>query len=225
MAGSGVARPTRLERALARDRAAPRATPLEALRLARRRWFAGERLDMRTLAGELRVSRATLYSWVGNRERLIGEVIWSFAEEGLRQSRAAATGSGADYVIDVFQRFIALNAGFEPLRRFIAQDAELALRVLTSKGGPVQQRMIAACRQLLVEQVEDGALGLALDLDTLAYVVIRVAESFLYSDLITGNRPDVAKAVAVVRVLLHAAPPPSRSGRSRGARGSRGVRR
>src|SRR5690242_2266002 len=65
---------TPLERAL-RD---PRPTPVDALALARRRWLAGERLDMGALAKELGVSRATLYSWVGSRERLIGEVIWSF---------------------------------------------------------------------------------------------------------------------------------------------------
>jgi hypothetical protein len=200
------ARPTRLERALAAERSAPRPTPLEALALARRRWAAGERLDMGTLARALRVSRATLYSWVGNRERLIGEVVWSFAEQGLAQARAAARGAGAAYVLDVFQGFIRLNAEFEPLRRFIAEDPGFALRVLTSKDGPVQQRMIAGCRVLLAEQVTAGALAPALDLDTLAYVIIRVAESFLYSDLITGHQPDVGKAVEVVRVLLGASP-------------------
>jgi hypothetical protein len=54
-----MARTTALERARA---AAPRPTPLDALGLARRRWLAGERLDMGALAKELGVSRATLYS-------------------------------------------------------------------------------------------------------------------------------------------------------------------
>jgi tetracycline repressor-like protein len=67
--------------------------------------------------------------------------------------------------------------------------------------------MIAACRALLVEQIAAGRLTPAIDLDTLAYVIIRVAESFLYSDVITGNQPDVGKAVEVVRVLLGVAPP------------------
>jgi hypothetical protein len=200
----------------------PRPTPLEALALARRRWLAGERLDMGTLARDLRVSRATLYSWVGNRERLIGEVIWSFAERGLAQARDAARGTGPAYVLDVFERFIVLNAAFEPLRLFIAQDPELALRVLTSKDSPVQQRMIAACRALLIEQIEAGRLVPALDLDTLAYVVIRVAESFLYSDLITGSQPDVGKAVEVVRVLLGVSP---RGRRAEPASRSRAPRR
>jgi len=197
-------RPTALERALASDGAAARPTPLDALRLARRRWLAGERLDMGALAKELGISRATLYSWVGSRERLIGEVIWSFAEEGIRQARESASGSGAEYVAEVVERFARLNAAFEPLRRFVGQDPELALRVLTSKNGPVQGRMIAVARELLEEQVANGTLTPALDLDTLAYLMIRVNESFLYSDVITGSEPDVDKAIEIVRLLLRA---------------------
>jgi AcrR family transcriptional regulator len=197
----GMARTTALERALD---AKPRPAPLDALQLARRRWLASERLDMGTLAKELGISRATLYSWVGSRERLIGEVIWSFAEEGLRQATEAARGSGAEYVVDVVQRFGRLNASFEPLRRFIEQDPELALRILTSKKGPVQERMIAAARELLAEQVAAGKLSPPLDIDTLAYLLIRVNESFIYSDVITGSEPDVDKAVEVVRLLLRA---------------------
>jgi AcrR family transcriptional regulator len=194
-----MARPTALERARA---VAPRPTPLDALRLARRRWFANERLDMGALARELGVSRATLYSWVGSRERLIGEVIWSFAEEGLRQALEEARGSGAEYILDVVERFARMNAAFGPLRRFIEQDPELALRVLTSKNGPVQERMIDAARELLAGQVAAGELTPALDLDTLAYLLIRVNESFLYSDVITGSEPDVDKALEAIRLLL-----------------------
>jgi tetracycline repressor-like protein len=99
-----------------------------------------------------------------------------------------------------------MNASFPPLHRFLEQEPELALRLLTSKHGPVQGRMIAAAKQLLEEQVEAGALTPALDVDTLAYLIIRVAESFIYSDVITGSEPDVEKAVEVVRVLLTAPP-------------------
>jgi AcrR family transcriptional regulator len=196
-----MARTTALERAL---EAPPRPTPVDALRLARRKWLAGERLDMGALAKALGVSRATLYSWVGSRERLIGEVIWSLAENGLRQATDAARGEGAEYVVDVVERFATLNASFEPLRRFIEQDPELALRILTSKKGPVQDRMIAAARELLAAQVEAGKLTLPLDIDTLAYLLIRVNESFIYSDVIAGSEPDVGKAVAAVRLLLRA---------------------
>jgi AcrR family transcriptional regulator len=211
---------TPLERALDSSQDAPRATPLDALRQARQRWLAGERLDMGALAHDLGVSRATLYTWVGSKERLLGEVLWSFAEDGLAQATEAATGTGADYILDVFERFDRMNASFPPLHRFLEQEPELALRLLTSKHGPVQGRMIAVAKKLLEDQVEAGALTPALDVDTLAYLIIRVAESFIYSDVITGSEPDVEKAVEVVRILLTAPPqaPATLRGRTKSSR-------
>jgi AcrR family transcriptional regulator len=200
---------TALERALIQP-AAPKPTPLDALRLARQRFLAGERLEMGALAEELGISRATLYTWVGSKDRLLGEVLWSFAGDGLKQVIAQAEGTGADYILDVFERFARMNASFAPVLRFVKQEPELALRLITSKQGPVQARMIAATRELLREQVQAGALELAFEVDTLSYLIIRVAESFIYSDVITGTEPDVDKAVEVVRVLLHAPPEASK---------------
>jgi len=57
------------------------------------------------------------------------------------------------------------------------------------------------------------ALEPAFDVDTLSYLIIRVAESFIYSDVITGSEPDVDQAVEVVRVLLHAPPEAAKRGR------------
>jgi len=37
-------------------------------------FLRGDRLDMRALAAELRVSRATLYRWCGHREQLLSHV-------------------------------------------------------------------------------------------------------------------------------------------------------
>ncbi len=54
-----------------------RPTPLDAFRLARRKFLAAERIDMSALAEELGVNRVTLYRWVGSREQLLVEVIWS----------------------------------------------------------------------------------------------------------------------------------------------------
>src|SRR5215510_9575506 len=107
--------PTALERAILEPAAAAKPTPLDALRLARKRWLAGDRLDMGALAEELGISRATLYTWVGSKDRLLGEVLWSFAADGLEQAIAQAEGAGADYVVDVFERFARMNASFAPL--------------------------------------------------------------------------------------------------------------
>ena len=54
--------------------------PEEILRLARRRFVAGERLEMPSLAAELGVNRTTLYRWVGSSEPLPVEVLWSLGD-------------------------------------------------------------------------------------------------------------------------------------------------
>jgi AcrR family transcriptional regulator len=200
-------RSTGLERALADDGSSA-ATPLDALRAARDAWLESGRIDMGALAAELGVSRATLYRWVGSKERLLGEVLWSLAERSYADARAATPGSGPDYVTEVIERYMVSAIEWPALRRFIEQDPEYALKVVASKHSPMQRRSIAATRALLEEQVAAGAFDPPLELDTLAYLIVRIVESFLYSDIITGSEPDVAQAAQAIDALLHA--PPSR---------------
>ena len=47
-----------------------------------------------------------------------------------------------------------------------------------------------------------GSLSLRLDSEDLEYVMFRIGESFIWRELITGEEPDLTKAVEVVRVLL-----------------------
>ena len=194
---------TTLERVLAGEHDVA-VTPLDALAAARERWLAGERLDMGDLAAELGTSRATLYRWVGSKERLLGEVLWSVAERAFARARRDARGTGAAYVADTTELYLSASIGFAPLRRFLEQEPEYALKVMASKHSPMQRRSIAATREVLAEQVAKGALDPPLDLDALAYLIVRIGESFLYSDVITGNEPDVATAADAVYALLSA---------------------
>ena len=70
---------TPLQRQLA-GTAAARPTALDAFRQARRTFLAGDRVDMQALARTLNVDRATLYRWVGSREQLLTEILWSLIE-------------------------------------------------------------------------------------------------------------------------------------------------
>lgn len=196
---------TALERAL-RQSAPTRSTPLDALAAARRMWLAEQRVDMGALAIGLGISRATLYNWVGDRERLTGEVLWSMAEMTLAEARRRARGRGARYIAEVNQRYLQAVAGFAPLRSFITRDPEFALRVLTSNRSSFQQHFIDAVREIIEQQMIGGGYCPALDPETMAYLLVRIGESFLYSDVITGRDPDVSKAVEASRVLLNAPP-------------------
>jgi AcrR family transcriptional regulator len=195
-------RSTVLERQLAGERKQRQVTPTDALHAARRRFLRGERLDMNELARELGIGRATLYRWVGTRDRLLGEVLWSLAELGLAQARAEARGRGATWVLAVYRRFGDLIVELEPLRRFVKAEPECALRVMTSKASPLQRRVVDTFRDVLVEARERRGLELRLDPETLAFAMVRIAESFLWADLITGEAPDRTKAHEVAGMLL-----------------------
>ncbi len=47
-----------------------------------------------------------------------------------------------------------------------------------------------------------GALTLPVDVHTMAYALVRIAEWFLYADAIAGERPDLEKAEEILRLVL-----------------------
>lgn len=195
-------RPTILEQHLAARKAERQPTPTDVLRAARRYFLRSERVDMNKLAQELGIGRATLYRWVGSREQLLGEVLWSLSELGLAQARAEAKGRGAAWVLAIYRRFGELIVALEPLRHFVKSEPECALRVMTSNASPLQGRVVDTFRDVLLEARERRGLQLRLDPNTLAFVMVRIAESFLWTDLITGEAPDLIKAHEVTEVLL-----------------------
>jgi AcrR family transcriptional regulator len=197
-----VKRPTILERHLAERNDERPVTPTDALHAARRRFLRRQRIDMNELAQELGIGRATLYRWVGSRDQLLGEVLWSLAEQGLARARAEAAGRGAAWVLGVYSRFGELIVELEPLRHFVKSEPECALRVMTSKASPLQRRVVDTFRDVLVEARDRKGLRLRLDPETLAFTMVRIAESFLWTDLITGEAPDLTKAREVAKVLL-----------------------
>lgn len=180
----------------------PRPTPADALRLARRTFLEPRRVDMNELALALGVGRATLYRWVGDRDRLLGEVMWSLAEPGLERAKAEAKGAGVDWVLAVYRRFGELILETPAVLQFVRQEPEAALRVMASKASPHQARVIDWYRDLLVEAQDRFGVEYRLDPETLAFTLIRIAESFLWTDLITGGEPDLSRGWEVARVLL-----------------------
>jgi len=169
---------------------------------ARARFMAGERMSVEELAVELGISRATAYRWVGNNEQLAGLVVASVAEATFKRALGEARGRGAARVVDVIARGMRYVAGSQAYRRFLDRDPQRALRIVASKEFPVQQRTIALHQALLEEEVRRGALELSVDAHTMAYALVRVVESFLYADAIAGERLDLEKAIAILKLML-----------------------
>lgn len=196
---------TPLARMLAEPTTATRVTALDAFALAQQKWLAGERLEIGKLADELGVGRATVFRWVGSREQLYGEVVSAAFGQSIEWARRASRErKGAAFLTDVTKNLLSTLSKSTPLRAFIQHDAEFALRIVMSSQSPVETRVIAAVRALIVGEVEAGHLQPAIDIDSLAYVIVRIAESFLYRDVLTGDPPDVATATKAIGMMFAA---------------------
>jgi AcrR family transcriptional regulator len=172
------------------------------LRLGRRRFQAGERLDMSAVADTLGVNRVTLYRWFGSRDQFVVEVVWSLARQALDVVESDVTGRGPGRILALVGGFLDLVIANTGMQRWLAEDGEHAMRLLTRHDTNFQPRLIAAFEAVLREETERGHLDLPVDLHELAYVIVRLIESYTYLDLITGEQPDARRAEAILRMLL-----------------------
>ena len=84
----------------------------------------------------------------------------------------------------------------------LTRQTNYAMRILMSKSSTVEQRCAASIRAALEDGVRAGLIRPVMDLDALAYVIIRIGESFLYRDALTGDPVDVESAITAIRILL-----------------------
>jgi AcrR family transcriptional regulator len=178
------------------------ATRAQVLDVARREFGDGRRLDVSAIAAELGLARATLYRWFGSRDGLLGEMIARDAEEYFRRVRARVKGGGGRALLETFDQ---INRGLTrsfALRRFLEQEREAALRTLTSSGGIVEPRSVAVIADLIEDEVRRGAYDPPVDVPTLAYAIVGLANAFLYNDAVAGIRGDVDRLRDVEAALL-----------------------
>jgi AcrR family transcriptional regulator len=178
-------------------------TKSDFIGLARRRFLKGQRLDVARLAEELGISRATAYRWAGNVEELTTEVLRGLLEDTFELTEREAEGEGPARVHDMMKRGMRyLSSG--PYREWMRrQDPERALRLVASQYGQVQLTNIRLWEEFLSEEAAKGNIRLHSDPHTTAYAFVRIAESFLYSDLIIGEEPDIEKAIDILRLLVY----------------------
>ncbi len=169
----------------------------------------GGKISLAALADDLHIGRATLFRWVGNRDLLIGEILWSLYEPPLYKEARAVTppGHGVDYVVGVFRHINMTILHFAPpLRKFLHQDPEYALKMLTSSHSTLHARTVEVNTRLLKDEVRAGHLSPPMNIQSLSYFMVRIAESCLYSDIIGGREPprdeELEDACTAVRILL-----------------------
>lgn len=178
------------------------ATRDDVLRLTTEHYLRGERIDVRAIAAQLGLGRATVYRWFGSREDLMGEVLATQAEAMVDAARRRADGRGARALLETFDRFNRLLVRAPALRALLEHERHAALRMLTSSAGVVQPRMVARVEALIEAEVRAGAFDPPMEPATLAYAIVRLGEAFLYNDAAIGIRGDVERLREVERALL-----------------------
>src|SRR5579859_7528708 len=184
----------------------PTASREDVLGLARSFFLEGTRLDVTVLASRLGLGRATIYRWFGSRDALLGEVIASELEALVAAHRRRVRRRGAPGLLYVFDRINRSLAHSNALRRLLEQERDGALRLLTSSGGPVQPRAVAAVEQLIIAEADAGTYSPPADPEVLAYAIVRLAEAFLYNDAAIGIRGDHERLHQVEATLLGVPP-------------------
>jgi AcrR family transcriptional regulator len=182
-----------------------RATPATAFTLAQATVRAGERLDMAQLATELGVARATLYRWTGDRNRLLGDVLWTEVAAVLEHVRATAPGGGVTRLELGAGMFLDVVAGNPMLVSFLKLEGDSGLRLVTAPAGPVRPRIIAAVARMIEEERDTGRYRPPAPAWLLADGIVSLGERFLYH---AGDRelnPDPETAKRVIGLLLREA--------------------
>ncbi|MEU6827696.1 QsdR family transcriptional regulator [Nocardia beijingensis] len=193
---------TPLQRALA-DIPERKPEPMDAFRLAKQKFLRGERIDVGQLATELAVNRVTLYRWVGSRDQLLTEVIWSLTEATLRSEWERVRdepGARVPALLAAYLRAVLAQPG---ARKFVLEENERAMKLLTLAGNGFQPRLVRAVARYLAQDLDEERITTTLTLDELAYASVRIAESFHYLPTIAGAPPDPDGAERVLKALLH----------------------
>jgi AcrR family transcriptional regulator len=182
------------------------------------RWILqGRRLEMQGVADELGVSRVTLFRYTGGREELLGGALWLLTHRTLRLAARrweAERPPGALHSVGTGRHMNALVSGSTALHRLLADEPALTIRVLTDPRGAVQPGVVAFVESLLRRDVAEHGLRPVADPGDLAFALVRLGESFLYSDVLAARRPDVETANRLQRALVESGGT-DRSGRTR----------
>ncbi|CAA9573564.1 MAG: hypothetical protein AVDCRST_MAG33-2796 [uncultured Thermomicrobiales bacterium] len=184
-----------------RDATPSRSNGREAFRVALNKFVAGERVDMQQLAAELNVDRSTLFRWVGNRDTLLVDILTWLTNRALREAEGSATGSGGQRLARVAEIYAGKINSASYYRAFLQREPERALRLITTKASPLQRHVVQTFEALIDKELAKGFQH-SMSSEDLAYLTVRIIESFVYADLITGEEPDAKKVHQAIAALL-----------------------
>lgn len=94
------------------------------------------------------------------------------------------------------------------MRALLASEPDFALRALTTDATTAQRRIVDAWTSLIEREVVDGYRAPLAPRD-LAFLVVRLCESFVYRTALTGDQSDPADAATLFGLVLDPVAAPS----------------
>lgn len=165
----------------------------------------GDPIEVAKLAADLGISRASAYRWVGSNDRLLAEVLRVRIRDGFRQyENLHRSKTGADRVAAVLESMIREVLGSRRFHALLTREPVKVLEITASRAYPNQRNFISLVQGLLEEEIHRGYLAMPIDSHTMAYSLVRLAEAFVYGDIVAGERPDVDRCMEIIRLLLGA---------------------
>lgn len=181
----------------------PESMPAPIFLHALRMYLGKRRVDMQVLSQETGVPRRTLYRKVTDRNNVLGEIHWFNSRvilaEGLAQSQGM---TGAKRLVAVYSHFLETAGQSSELQYHLREEPETMLRVITTNAGFVHSRVIQFVARFLRVEAEAGHFGSDLPIEALSFAIVRMGESFLYSEALSGDSTDYRHSVEMIGRLL-----------------------
>ncbi len=178
-----------------------KASPEDAIDLARARFLQGERIEMRTLAQDLGIGRTTLYRWVGEREELIEEVFAGLVVEWFEAVESQATGTGKDHLIDIFTRFLDIASASSPLSDFASREPALTMRLLLDRRGKVATQSKVLISSLVVEHLPEREVP-----ENIIDAIEMSTAALVWANIAAEREPDIQGAISLTETLIDVCP-------------------
>lgn len=178
-----------------------KASPEDALDLARARFLEGRRIEMRSLAEDLGIGRTTLYRWVGERDELIEEVLTGLVDEWFEAVEGQASGSGRDRLIDIFSRFLNIASASSPVSDFASREPALTMRLLLDRQGKVAMRSKELISHLFTENLPDREVP-----ENIVDAIEMSTAALVWANIATEREPDIEGAISLTETLIDVCP-------------------
>jgi AcrR family transcriptional regulator len=178
----------------------PRPDAEAAVKIARRRFLAQQRIDVGAIAEELEINRTTIYRWFGGRDELVAQTLWSLTRDTFVWAARQTRATGRERIFDIMRLYTEAVGRHPAYRHFLRNEPEAAARVLFAGDASLRARLIDWYEQLLLS--EPQVLAPDVDPRVVAFAIVRVGEVFFYGDQLGSAEPNVDELVTIIRLIL-----------------------